>query len=282
MQVCRGCPKNPPMKTPVLIPARNEAASLGTLLDALPAGSVDPIVIANGCEDDTADVASGYGASVMDLAEPGKLPAVQFALRSLGSRAIGAPVIMTDADSVPVLPRQWSMQLPTHAERQARSSPVQTAIVAGPVIAHQGTSRYSNVLRSARRFVRQAQFQFDKDARGVWCGANIAIRLGSADELEAVLSMPHYWPGEDIALADMLRQRGATASQSLSPRQAVAQSARYSSPILEYRWSVPKAIRHRVNVAAYEQRGAPGSFPYEGMLKAPSRHLPTGDLVRTR
>ena len=77
------------LKASVLIPAHNEASYLPTCLDAVVAsdavqGGVEVIVIANGCSDDTADIARGYEEemlqkgwtlTVLDLAEGGKLNA---------------------------------------------------------------------------------------------------------------------------------------------------------------------------------------------------------------
>ena len=71
----------------MLIPAHDEAAYLPACLDALltsQAEAVEVIVIANGCSDDTAEIARGYAAEVeakgwrlkvLDLVEGGKLKA---------------------------------------------------------------------------------------------------------------------------------------------------------------------------------------------------------------
>ena len=83
------------MKTPVLIAARNEAVTVGRLLERLPADLVEPIVIANGCTDDRAAVAQSFGAVVLEREEPGKLPALQDGVRHLAerNRAVDEPIL---------------------------------------------------------------------------------------------------------------------------------------------------------------------------------------------
>src|SRR3990167_8107104 len=98
------------MKVPVLMPARNEAVSIGRSLDALASQrlEVEPIVIVNGCTDNTAEVAIDRGATVLE-AEEGKTAALQQGLRYLGERSL-APLLTIDADSVPISPN-WSSRM---------------------------------------------------------------------------------------------------------------------------------------------------------------------------
>ena len=185
---------------------------------------------------------------------------------------------MTDADSIPLLPRRWSQYLAGRMQETVGRG--QSIVAAGPVLAYGGISKTSNVLRSSRRFVRQLQFLSGDLEQRIWCGANMAVRLSSRDELEVLLEMPHYWPGEDLAIVDTLQERGAIAIQSLSPFATVMQEARYAPTVLESR-RVPKRLRHDVIIASYVQRGAQGSIPYE---RAPSvgvswQDAPTGDSV---
>lgn len=93
----------------VLIPASNEALYIGHCLEALmasdpaPALPVEVIVVANGCQDDTAAVARGFEAlagergwqlSVLDLSEGGKIGA----LNAGDAAASGTIRIYLDAD----------------------------------------------------------------------------------------------------------------------------------------------------------------------------------------
>lgn len=94
----------------VIIPAHNEAAWLGRCLDALlaqdsMATSVEVLVVANACTDGTVALAAGYsarfqargwGSQVLDLAEGGKLNAL-----NAGDRAAsGRSRVYLDADIV--------------------------------------------------------------------------------------------------------------------------------------------------------------------------------------
>ncbi len=62
--------------TSIVIAAYNEAAVIGRCLDALLSGAApgefDVTVVANGCTDDTAEVAARAGVRVLDLSSPGK------------------------------------------------------------------------------------------------------------------------------------------------------------------------------------------------------------------
>lgn len=79
----------------VVIAAHNEAAVIGTCLDALLAPDLDITVVANGCSDDTAAVAARRpGVRVIDLPAPGK----SAALNAGDAVAVGFPRVYLDAD----------------------------------------------------------------------------------------------------------------------------------------------------------------------------------------
>lgn len=60
------------MKTALIIPALNEEATIGATLDALPSGVFDQVlVVDNGSVDQTAAIARGCGAHVIDQPERG-------------------------------------------------------------------------------------------------------------------------------------------------------------------------------------------------------------------
>ncbi|MDE4096164.1 glycosyltransferase family 2 protein [Phaeobacter gallaeciensis] len=89
----------------VLIPAHNEAAYIRPCLEALFAadplpGLAEVLVLANGCTDDTAEIArsvtlpQGWSRKVIDLPQGGKLAA----LNAGDARAKGAVLVYLDAD----------------------------------------------------------------------------------------------------------------------------------------------------------------------------------------
>ncbi|MEW9918957.1 glycosyltransferase family 2 protein [Marimonas sp. MJW-29] len=123
------------MKTSVLIPAHDEAAYLPACLDALlasdaVAGDVEVIVIANGCTDNTAEIARGYvqqaeahgwEMQVLDLREGGKLNA----WNKGEAAATGDALIYLDADvhvSAPLI-GQIAAALDTAQPRYASGRP---------------------------------------------------------------------------------------------------------------------------------------------------------------
>ncbi|MCW2881889.1 MAG: glycosyl transferase [Sphaerisporangium sp.] len=82
----------------VIIPAHNEARVIGRLLSRLleqaTPGELDVVVVANGCDDDTASVARGHGVRVIETAIPSKREALR-----LGDEAADShPRIYVDAD----------------------------------------------------------------------------------------------------------------------------------------------------------------------------------------
>ena len=84
----------------VIVPAHNEARVIGRLLGQLVSsagpGELDVIVVANGCTDDTAKVAAGYGPMirVVSIPEPSK----HEALLAGDQAARGFPRLYVDAD----------------------------------------------------------------------------------------------------------------------------------------------------------------------------------------
>lgn len=82
-----------------VIAAYNEERVIGACLDSLLIQGVragDIVVVANGCKDRTAEVARGYGVTVIDRVEPGKAGA----LNAGDAAALHYPRVYLDADIV--------------------------------------------------------------------------------------------------------------------------------------------------------------------------------------
>ena len=79
----------------VIIPALDEEASIGAVLDAIPAWVDERIVVDNGCSDRTAAVALQHGARVVDEPHPGYGAAC---LRGIAAAQAADIVVFLDAD----------------------------------------------------------------------------------------------------------------------------------------------------------------------------------------
>lgn len=86
--------------TTVVIPAHNESQVIGRLLGQLVPGTtaseLNVLVVANGCTDDTADVAASYGPGVQVLSVP--VASKQAALAAAYGSSADFPRIYVDAD----------------------------------------------------------------------------------------------------------------------------------------------------------------------------------------
>ena len=86
--------------TTVIVPAHNEGRVIGRLLGQLvpasPPGEFDVIVVANGCTDDTAEVAASFGPRVRVLSIP--VASKHAALVAADRTAPGVPRVYIDAD----------------------------------------------------------------------------------------------------------------------------------------------------------------------------------------
>jgi glycosyltransferase involved in cell wall biosynthesis len=241
------------MKTPVIIAAHNEAELLGRTLRSLNHADVEPIVIANGCEDMTADVARSYGATTIELPEPGKLPAIQQGLKWLNGRALKT-VLYTDADSYPLGPTHW-----VKAMNRSVSDTPQPAVSFGP-IAH--VDRHGPLDNLARSIKRQLDVRISKP-RGVvhTIGVNMATRYGEQVILDEIVELPHVWPGEDQLMSEVVVAAGGLCRQVVDPLATVATSSRRMPPFFSVILQ-NHAVARAQTLESYRQRAAPNSITY--------------------
>jgi glycosyltransferase involved in cell wall biosynthesis len=92
--------RDPKFVASIVIPAHNEAAVIGRLLESLfsigKTGNLQVIVACNGCTDNTADVARRYGATVVEIEASSKIEA----LNAADDVAVAFPRLYVDADVI--------------------------------------------------------------------------------------------------------------------------------------------------------------------------------------
>jgi glycosyltransferase involved in cell wall biosynthesis len=210
---------------PVIIAARGEAANIGRTLRSLP-GEAEPIVVINGADDGTAEIARRHGATVLWSPAEGKLPAIQAGLRYLGARAL-EPLVTLDADSRPAMRRRWLGGL---LRTRAGLDPAQPACVVGNSL-YEHPNPFRGVISTAahwRMVIRTSRDQY----AGYFHGRNMLLHLQNQRTLDGVLALPNIWPGEDEAIKDEVLAGGGRVVKSLDVRAAVLTPADRALPLL--------------------------------------------------
>lgn len=238
------------MPTPVIIPAHNEANFLDRTLGHMPK-DCDPIVIANGCTDRTPAITRSFGATLIELSDKSKTRAFQQGLRHLGRRAT-EPMLLLDADTYP-LSRHWPQAM--CASFESAGSP-QCAV--GPVVYTGGVSRAANIVRTAKRYLINSRAYLQGTTRP--CGQNMALRLDEKT-LEAMLGMDDYWPGEDVAIRDIVINNGGTEHGILNPLALVLTDSARAKGLI-HRLREGRAETKREMYGSYIEDAPPGSIPY--------------------
>ncbi len=249
------------MKFPVVIAAHNEQEVIGRTLSRLDATLFEPVVVANGCTDETANIAKEYGAYVIERQEQGKLPAIQEGLRYLGARALD-PVFFTDADSYPLSNKRWQRIMLGEVNETTPQ------IISGPIVHIDGANFASDAVRTVKR---QLDIRRAKHQGLTHCfGANVLSHLKDETVLEAVLDLPHIWPGEDRAIEELVVRSGGEKVQVTDPRASILTSSRYLPPV-GHVLRVGKAQARREILDFYDERAAEGSITFGQYTKRRKR-----------
>lgn len=207
------------MEIPVLIAARNEQEHIGRTLSALSKQSynVQPIVIVNGSTDKTADIAKQAGATVLESPE-GKTPAMQAGLQYLGKYAL-KPLLILDADS-----RPWSKDWSSHMSQTLRSLPDQApALTWGPCIFSSEINPVLGLVFSATS-MRVSWADRHKDKPRTIRGSNMGLYMKSEAPLEEILALDNYWPRDDVAIFDVMKNHDANHAVTFNPKAWVLTS----------------------------------------------------------
>jgi cellulose synthase/poly-beta-1,6-N-acetylglucosamine synthase-like glycosyltransferase len=238
---------------PVIIPAYNEGHRLAHTLKHLSSTSVKPIVALNGCTDDTLDVVQQFGASYVMSDEQGKLPIIQKSLRFLGKQALN-PLIILDADTYPLMPRQWSLHL-----KEELSSSKQPMAISGLCWFNSDSKLYSYIHSMWR--IKNSILSERNHTVSV-CGPNLGLNIKNVKTLDQILDLPHLWPGEDAAMVEVIVQNNGVFKHSFSPSSLTLTPLSDSYPPLLKSLRVGKQASKKISQEAYIVRGAPGSSPY--------------------
>lgn len=238
---------------PVIIPAYNEGHRLARTLKRLSATTVEPLIAMNGCTDNTLNVVERFGVSYLMNDEQGKLPIIQKSLRFLGKQALN-PLIILDADTYPLMPRQWSRYM-----NQELSSSKKPMALSGLCWFNSDNKIYSSI-HSMRR-VKNSILSEQNHTVNV-CGPNLGLNIKNTQILDHILNLPHLWPGEDTAMVEIIVQNNGLFKHSFSPDSLTFTPLSDSYPPLLKSLRVGKQASKKIAQEAYIVRGAPGSFPY--------------------
>ena len=194
----------------VLIPAHNEADWLPACLDALcaadpVAGPVEVIVVANGCTDDTAELARrkapafearGWALRVLELAQGSKLGA----LNAGEAAARGAVLLYLDADVLvsPPLLAQLAEALAEDAPRYASGMPQVTT--SGDWVTRHYTRFWQTTGFMTHGVPGFGVFAMNRTGRGRWgdwpdiISDDTFARLNFRPEERIAVPAPYAWP----------------------------------------------------------------------------------------
>lgn len=249
------------MKTPVLIPAYNEASHLARTLYHLPADIVDPIVLLNGTEDDSRQIVDDFGVKFRDFEARGKLPAIQSTLKSLGKEALES-ILLLDADTRPIFPKRWHDVM----VRVLTNKPVPTYVSAPVLFTPRREGGFGeHVLLSLFRYgdgVLRDEGEVEK-GHAAFYGLNQGFKLQTIEVLDTILDMPHYWPMEDVAMAHEIVRHNGVMRQSSDIRAAVLSPVSQAMPPLRD-WATKNSTQIIAEITnRYRIGAAEGSVPYE-------------------
>ena len=202
----------------VLICARNEQEDLPKLLYALSKSSlpVNALVVDNGSQDDTAQIASNLGATVITEKKPGLIYALQTGFDYVFGELKSKKVLLTDSDCIPT--SRWSKIMNNYLElgRIKRSG----GEFFGPMIYFGGG--YKDVVRSMGSFALDYASKILSNRAH---GANAAI---SIDPNEIILkelshladkakSHPQYYYLTDYCVKDSVIGSGGVTEFTFKP-----------------------------------------------------------------
>jgi glycosyltransferase involved in cell wall biosynthesis len=254
------------MSTPVIIAARNEAEQIGYTLDSLSkqAAGAEPVVIVNGSTDNTPDIAREAGAIVLE-SEEGKMPAIQTGLRYLGKRALD-PLLVLDADSHP-FSKNWTRRMTNEMQSLPEE---QSAIVWAPYIFNGEINPALGAFFSATS-MQVSWVDRNKEHPRTIRGGNTGLFMKEYELLESMLSLPNYWPRQDVATFDTMMKHDSTHKVVFHPEAWILTSGYRINNTLK---RIIKERRHpsKVTDGSYANEAPAGSQPYHSKTTETVKH----------
>ena len=212
----------------VVIPARNEAATIADCLNSIKKGSypsrlLELIVINDHSTDETVEKAIKHGARVLHLADyltednpihgAFKKTALELGIRESG----GSLIVTTDADCL--VPTDWLRQTAWVFERERRD----TSIMAAPVLLTGKNSFLEQFQRLdflGMQVISTAGYALGWHHFGN--GANLAYRKSDFERVQGYQANKHKASGDDYFLLEAIqRKKPGTAYFLKSPSSAV-------------------------------------------------------------
>lgn len=188
---------------PVVIAARNEEKDLPATLISLAGSSreVWPIVVENGSQDRTAEVACMMGAYVLRCNQPFKMAALQTGIHELGTQSrLCEPVLFTDADSL--VGSTWAEALYEAVEGD------ELKCASGRSVVDHGPSATADFLGTLAMDVQDLKRIMSRQ-HPVGRGDDSAINFaGNMEAVSTYLSInPKFFIGEDDKIFGILGKR---------------------------------------------------------------------------
>lgn len=245
----------------MIITAFNEERRIADTLRSLPSSS-EPIVAVNGTTDATAEIARFFGARVIEIEEQGKFPAFQQALGALGQRAL-EPFIMLDADTRPLHPDRWHDRFMNELDSRGTNP----TVISGPVWFNSDNGRkaepaFRSLFRMGQALLTQKSALHTGLGGGQY-GANQAVRLARQEVLDSVMALGHYWPMEDVALAETIAKNDGGSFVQLVSSDLMASTPQSDAfPPLKYYLTHGFTKANDFTIKAYTDRAAKGSQPF--------------------
>ncbi len=191
---------------PIIICALNEQKDLPATLAALAISELDvhPIIVDNGSDDNTAQIAMKMGARVLYEGLQSKTAAFQTGLQFVETETSAKTILSTDADTI--TGRHWA-----HSMQRVASffSDENGGLAFGLTIVRHGTSRYTDYSRTALLNTRQVIASIRASQPGSR-GNNMVIKLDNEGRImsEILKIPPLTFPGADRAQRDAVVEAG--------------------------------------------------------------------------